>query len=77
MALSYSVTGPFAQFSRGALVAEVVSRLLDRFAANLVRAARGDQPVAQGEVRAAGLGLDLLTGRLRHWLGGLRAVFRS
>ena len=68
VALTYSVTGPFAQFSRGALVSGVVSRLLDEFAANLVRAARGEAATASGELSALAV--------LRRWLAGLFARAR-
>jgi carbon-monoxide dehydrogenase small subunit len=77
VAMRYAVTGPFAQFSRGALVAEVVARLLETFAANLVRAAKGEDIVGGQALGATGLGLAVLKARLAAYLRKLRDLFRS
>jgi carbon-monoxide dehydrogenase small subunit len=77
VAMRYAVTGPFAQFSRGALVAEVVGRLLETFAANLVRAAKGEDVAGGQALGATGLGLAVLKARLAAYLRKLRDLFRS
>jgi carbon-monoxide dehydrogenase small subunit len=77
VAMRYAVTGPFAQFSRGALVAEVVARLLETFAANLVRAAKGEAIAGGPALGAASLGLTVLKALLAAHLRKLRDLFRS
>jgi carbon-monoxide dehydrogenase small subunit len=77
VAMRYAVTGPFAQFSRGALVAEVVARLLETFAANLVRAAKGEATAGGPALGAASLGLTVLKALLAAHLRKLRDLFRS
>jgi len=77
VAMRYAVTGPFAQFSRGALVADVVARLLETFAANLVRAAKGEAIASGQALGAADLGLAVLRARLAVYLRKFRDLFRS
>ncbi len=70
LSLLYSIEGPLAQFSRGAVVDAVVEALVERFAANVAAAASGE-PVADA-APAGGLGLALagLWKRLKRWLSG-------
>ncbi|QRG05949.1 SRPBCC family protein [Xanthobacter dioxanivorans] len=65
VALRYRITGPLAQFSRGALVQNLVGHLTGVFAGNLAAALGGRAPVAQ----PAGLSaFGLLAASLRGWL---------
>ena len=68
VSLAYSIEGPLAQFSRGAVVDAVVEALVERFAANVAAAATG-APV-EDAAAAGGVGLALagLWKRLRRWL---------
>lgn len=68
LSLRYRISGPLAQFSRGALVQNLVSHLTGMFAANLAAALKGEAPAAP-----AGLSLTkLLAGLLKSWLARLR-----
>ncbi len=70
VSLAYSIEGPLAQFSRGAVVDAVVEELVQRFADNVAAAATG-APV-EDAAAAGGVGL-VLTGlwtRLKRWLSG-------
>ena len=66
LGLRYTLKGPLAQFSRGAVVGAVVEQLLERFAANVAAAAAGE------DIDAApiGLALSALWKRLRRWASG-------
>jgi len=75
--IRYAVVGPFAQFSRGTLVATVVGQFLDSFAANLVRTARGETIQDQSSLGLAGLARLLFTARLAALRRWLQSLFRS
>ena len=68
VAMTYSITGPLAQFSRGPVVDAIVAELLRRFAENVAAATRGRD--VRDESAAAGIRLTLraLWRRLVHWL---------
>ena len=70
VSLAYSIEGPLAQFSRGAVVDAIVEELVERFADNVAAAAAG-APV-EDAVAAGGVGLALtgLWKRLKRWLPG-------
>ncbi|MBP2149077.1 xanthine dehydrogenase family Fe-S subunit [Xanthobacter flavus] len=55
LALRYRISGPLAQFSRGALVQNLVSHLTGVFAANLAAALKGEAPTTQTSLSALGI----------------------
>ena len=67
LSLRYTLKGPLAQFSRGAVVDAVVEKLLERFAANLALAAAGREADSSP---LGGLGLAAAASwrRLRRWM---------
>lgn len=67
--LRYRITGPLAQFSRGALVQNLVGHLAGVFAGNLAAALAGKEPEAKAAELSA---LSLLVATLR---GALRRLF--
>ena len=69
LSLQYTLKGPLAQFSRGAVVDAVVEKLLERFAANLALAAAGREADSSP---LGGLGVAVAASwrRLRRWLTG-------
>ena len=69
--LRYTLKGPLAQFSRGALVDAVVEQLLGRFADNLSAAAAGRE-VTAAPIGGFGLTIAALWERLRRRLTGGR-----
>jgi carbon-monoxide dehydrogenase small subunit len=77
LALVYDVTGPFAQFSRGALVDDVVQALLQTFGKNIALAADGGSVEAKTDLEAAGLLSAVIRRRLGRWLDRLRGLFRQ
>jgi len=71
--LGFSLAGPLAQFSRGAIVNDLAERLSAEFARNLdariAAAARGETPPAPaGELRAGALLLSVVWRRIRRAL---------
>lgn len=73
VSVSYSLAGPLAQFSRGALVRDLVSRLAGAFAQSLEarlsgRETGGGQPA---RLDAGGLIFTVLWERIRSWVGRL------
>ena len=77
LALVYDVTGPLAQFSRGALVDDVVQALLQTFGKNIALAADGGSVEAKTDLEAAGLLSAVIRRRLGRWLDRLRGLFRQ
>lgn len=69
LSLLYTLKGPLAQFSRGALVDAVVEKILERFAANLASAAAG-KVVEADSSPLGGIGLAVAASwrRLRRWM---------
>ena len=67
--LHYTLRGPLAQFSRGAIVDAVVEQILERFAANLTSAATGKETESRPPLGALGLAADAFRRWLRRWLG--------
>ena len=67
LSLQYTLKGPLAQFSRGAVVDAVIEKLIERFAANLASAAVGREADSSP---LGGLGLAAAASwrRLRRWL---------
>ena len=65
LALQYTLKGPLAQFSRGAVVNAIVEQLLDRFAANLAKVASGREADTSPTVGGLGLAVAALWRRLR------------
>jgi aerobic carbon-monoxide dehydrogenase small subunit len=63
--MTYKLSGPLAQFGRPALIAGVVNRLLDDFAANLAQACQGDIIAASAPIGGIGLMFSTLFGMLR------------
>ena len=70
LGLDYTLTGPLAQFSRGAVVDAVIEQLLHRFAVNLATAASGGDIEASPPVGGLALAIAALRRRLRRWLKG-------
>lgn len=69
--LRYRITGMLAQFSRGALVRDLVGRLTETFAQNLAAAVTGhESKAASTELGALGLFWSVLVGRLRAMFKG-------
>ena len=70
VAITYSLTGPLAQFSRGPVVDAIVEELVHRFADNVAAAARGGD--VRDESAAGGIRLTLgaLWRRIVRWLSG-------
>ncbi|MEP9352548.1 2Fe-2S iron-sulfur cluster-binding protein [Xanthobacter sp. KR7-65] len=69
LALRYRISGPLAQFSRGALVQNLVSHLTALFAANLAARLKGEAPVAA----SGGLSvMAVLAALVKGWFGRLR-----
>ena len=69
--------GPLAQFSRGALVDDVVQALLQTFGKNIALAADGGSVEAKTDLKAAGLLSAIIRRRLGRWLDRLRGLFRQ
>ena len=67
--LHYTLRGPLAQFSRGAIVDAVVERILERFAANLASVAKGEETESQSPLGALSLAAGAIRRWLRRWLG--------
>ena len=65
--LHYTLRGPLAQFSRGAVVDAVVEQILERFAANLASAATGKNTEPQSPLGALGLVANAFRRWLRRW----------
>ncbi len=76
LSIAYDVTGPLAQFSRGALVGDLVQTLLQRFAENVAGAARGRPAEVNGELKALSLASAIMRRRLGLWFQRLRSLFR-
>ena len=72
VALEFELTGALAQFSRGALVDDVVQVMLDQFRANLDRQLSGGEVAATAQLNPMRLFLSALARRLRRWFGGGR-----
>ena len=70
VSLVYTIEGPLAQFSRGAVVDAVVEALVERFAANVAAAASGKSVEDAAPAGAAGLALAVLWKRVKRWLSG-------
>ncbi len=74
--MAYDVTGPLAQFSRGALVDDLVQTLLETFGKNIAHAAHGGSTEAKDDLKAASLLSALIKRRLGRWLDRLRGLFQ-
>lgn len=70
VSLDYSIEGPLAQFSRGAVVDAVVEALVERFASNVATAAAGGPVEDAASAGGVGLALRGLWKRLKRWLAG-------
>jgi len=70
VSLDYSIEGPLAQFSRGAVVDAVVEALVERFAGNVAAAAAGGPVKDAASAGGVGLALRGLWKRLKRWLSG-------
>jgi carbon-monoxide dehydrogenase small subunit len=70
VSLVYSIEGPLAQFSRGAVVDAVVEELVERFAGNVAAAAAGAPVEDAAAAGGVGLALTGLWKRLKRWLSG-------
>ncbi|MEC9369317.1 MAG: 2Fe-2S iron-sulfur cluster-binding protein [Pseudomonadota bacterium] len=70
VSISYSLAGPLAQFSRGALVLDFVSRLAAAFAQSLEARLSGREPETQQPARldAGGLFFTVMWERFSSWL---------
>ncbi|MGE0612971.1 MAG: 2Fe-2S iron-sulfur cluster-binding protein [Hyphomicrobiales bacterium] len=69
VAVSYALAGPLAQFSRGALVRDFVSRLAGAFAQNLEARLSGREAGASADrLDAGGLIFSMMWERLTGWL---------
>ena len=55
LSLRYRISGPLAQFSRGALVQNLVAHLTGVFATNLAAALKGEAPTAPAGLSALGI----------------------
>lgn len=77
LAISFTLTGALAQFSRGGLVNEIAGRLIEAFARNLEASldarVRGETsvPTAGAELRAGSLIWSVIRDRLRAIVGAL------
>lgn len=65
VAIEYDLKGPLAQMGRSAIVADIVNRLLEMFAGNLVKAARGEEVAEAEPLGGIGMVLSALAARLR------------
>ena len=70
-AISYSLTGPLAQFSRSGLVRDLVARIGELFAQSVDARLSGVEAAPQ-QLGGISLMLRILTGRLRDWLARLK-----
>jgi carbon-monoxide dehydrogenase small subunit len=68
--ISYSLTGPLAQFSRSGLVRDLVARIGELFAQGVDARLSGVEAAPQ-QLGGISLMLRVLTGRLRDWLARL------
>ena len=68
--ISYSLTGPLAQFSRSGLVRDLVARIGELFAQGVDARLSGIEAAPQ-QLGGISLMLRVLTGRLRDWLARL------
>jgi carbon-monoxide dehydrogenase small subunit len=70
VALTYSLVGPLAQFSRSGLVKDFAHRLIAEFAANLnERIAKPEAPLRKAELRVGALVVSVLWQRLKRLFG--------
>ena len=67
LGLDYTLAGPLAQFSRGAVVDTIVEQLLHRFATNLASAASGRDIGASPPLGALALAIAGFRRRLQRW----------
>jgi carbon-monoxide dehydrogenase small subunit len=65
VSIAYSLAGPLAQFSRGALVRDLVSRLAGAFAQNLEARLSGREFAAPAALDAGSLVFSVLWGRIK------------
>ncbi|TFF27099.1 2Fe-2S iron-sulfur cluster binding domain-containing protein [Jiella endophytica] len=72
VALVYRLKGPLSQFGRPAIVADVVDRLLARFADNLAALAEGRGPVHAAPMSGFGLIFETISMRVQKLLARLR-----
>lgn len=70
VAITYSITGPLAQFSRGPVVDAIVAELVHRFAENVAVAAAGGEVRDESAVGGLRLTLGALWRRIVYWLSG-------
>lgn len=68
--ITYRLNGPLAQFGRPAVVADVVDRLLVRFAANLGEAAEGGTIAPSAPIGGIGMAWNTLLAALRRLISG-------
>lgn len=76
LSIAHNVTGPLAQFSRAALVNDLVSTMLQAFGDNIARTADGRSAEIGGELKATTLLSSLLRQRVSRWFDALRSLFR-
>lgn len=76
LSIGYNVTGPLAQFSRGALVDDLVQSMLHAFGENVVHVGTGGPAASSSELKAMPLLLDLARRRLVRWLEQARKFFQ-
>ena len=69
--LAAALTGPLAQFGRGAIVEDLAARLAAEFAENLEAHLRGEAAPAPARLEAGGLVFSVLWARLKAWLASL------
>jgi carbon-monoxide dehydrogenase small subunit len=71
--IAYKLTGPLSQFGRPAVVADIVDRLLERFAANLAEAAEGREVKASAPIGGIGFMLQTIWSLVSKLLPGNRS----
>jgi len=77
LTMVYDVTGPLAQFSRGALVDDLVQTLLQVFGRTIANAAETGAIDARSNLEAASLLYAVIKRRLGRWRDRLRGLFRQ
>jgi carbon-monoxide dehydrogenase small subunit len=77
LGISYDVTGPLAQFSRGALVDDLVQTLLQTFGKNIANIAEGGAINTSADLKGTSLLSAVIKRRVGRWLDRLRSLFRQ
>ncbi len=76
MNMTYDVTGPLAQYSRGALLDDLVQTLLQSFGRNIAHISEGRSADVKSGIKASSLLSAVIKGRLDRWLDRLRGLFQ-